>query len=150
MNNNTFDLKELEALLTGYWLTDLSNFSSYIYWNFKNINWAGFYLNTGNQLQLGPFCGRPACTEIAFDRGVCGASFTKGETLIVEDVHRFPGHIACDSASKSEMVIPLIYKEKKIGVFDLDSPIVARFLSADQEMAEAAIQLLLSKTKLPF
>lgn len=125
-------LPELKAHFTGHWLTDMANFSAFVYQHLPDLNWAGFYLDDGATLRLGPFVGRPACTEIAYSRGVCGAAFRQRASLLVDDVHEFPGHIACDSASRSEMVLPIIVASQAIGVFDLDSPRAARFSEEDR------------------
>jgi L-methionine (R)-S-oxide reductase len=130
----------LEHHLTGRWLTDLANFSAFVFHELPDLNWAGFYLDDGSKLVLGPFVGRPACTEIAYSRGVCGAAFTSGETVLVPDVHEFPGHIACDSASRSEMVVPM----SSLGVFDLDSPSLNRFSEKDRLLLEGWMQILLN------
>ena len=136
---------ELEALLIGHWLTDLANFAAFVFLEVPDLNWAGFYLVNNDRLVLGPFHGKPACTEIRLDRGVCGAAFSQNESLIVADVHEFPGHIACDAASKSELVIPLSVAGTRFGVLDLDSPTVGRFSLADREGLELWIQVLLQK-----
>lgn len=141
-------LPELEALLTGFWLTDLSNFSAFLFQEMPDLNWVGFYLNDGTKLRLGPFQGKPACTEIPFTKGVCGASFTQGQSLIVSDVHEFPGHIACDAASRSELVIPLFLEESCVGVLDIDSPRISRFSEADREGMEKAVAILMRKLSL--
>ena len=102
-------------------LANMGNLSSLLYFNLSNINWAGFYLYKNDELVLGPFNGKVACTRIAMGRGVCGTAAAENITQIVEDVHQFPGHIACDSASNSEIVIPLFKDEKLLGVLDIDS-----------------------------
>ena len=104
-----------------------------------DLNWAGFYfLNTPDELVVGPFQGKPACVRIAVGRGVCGAAVERGQSIIVEDVHAFPGHIACDAASRSELVVPLINDGSVFGVLDLDSPTVARFDADDQPASSAS------------
>ena len=109
-------------------ITNLANISAYIFDQVKDINWAGFYLFYGNDLYLGPFQGKPACTNIKMGKGVCGTSAKNRETIIVKDVHEFTGHIACDSDSESEIVIPIITKNGDLfGVLDIDSPIKNRF-----------------------
>lgn len=135
-------LKELDSLLTGFWLTDLANFTAHFYQNIPNINWIGFYLTDGERLRLGPFQGKVACTEIDFDRGVCGAAFSKDEVMNVPDVHKFAGHIACDSASRSELVIPFDVNGELCGVLDIDSPLEARFTDKDVELFTKAIEVL--------
>ena len=127
--------KEAEALFRDvpHPLANLANGAALLGMHLKDINWAGFYLAKGECLTLGPFWGRPACTEIPFSRGVCGAAAREGRTVVVEDVHRFPGHIACDSRSRSEIVIPLWKDGALFGVLDVDSPSLARFGKADEE-----------------
>ncbi len=131
--------KQLLSLTEGvpYPITNLANASALLYQTLPDLNWAGFYLYTDGQLVLGPFQGRTACTVIPMDKGVCGAAATKGETLVVPDVHAFPGHIACDSASRSEIVIPLYVGGSLYGVLDIDSPIPNRFAQEDKEGLEA-------------
>ncbi len=109
-------------------VTNLSNLSAYLYDNLDDINWAGFYLFDGEELYLGPFQGKPACTSIKMGSGVCGTSAKKRETLVVDDVHKFNGHITCDSVSESEIVVPIITKNGGLfGVLDIDSPMLKRF-----------------------
>ncbi|MFN3454831.1 MAG: GAF domain-containing protein [Pseudobdellovibrio sp.] len=123
--------KELSYNLDQHWITNLSQFSAVVYQHLPDINWAGFYLTHDEELVLGPFQGKPACMRIAFGRGVCGAAAIQKEIIKVDDVEKFPDHIACDSRSRSELVIPLIKNEKVIGVFDIDSPTLARFSQED-------------------
>jgi len=111
----------------------LANLSALIMAYVKDLNWAGFYLLKGKELVLGPFQGNPACTRIAEGKGVCGNAALEGKSVIVPDVHQFPGHIACDSASSSELVIPFFKSGKVFGVLDLDSPTPARFSGEDAE-----------------
>ena len=110
----------------------LSNLSALLMDTLPNLNWAGFYLLRGDTLVVGPFQGKPACVHIPAGKGVCGASLARDEALNVPDVHRFPGHIACDSASNSEIVIPLHCGGKPAGVLDIDSPLFSRFTDADE------------------
>lgn len=126
-------LVRLEGLLASEsdWLANLSNASALIYDNFDNINWAGFYLFKGNDLVLGPFQGKTACTRIKIGNGVCGTAARDKSIQVVKDVHNFPGHIACDSASNSEIVIPIIAGKKFAGVLDIDSPKLERFDETD-------------------
>lgn len=138
-------LSEIEALLTGFWLTDLANFSACVFHRMDRLNWAGFYLSDGKMLRLGPFVGKPACTEISFQRGVCGAAFLQKEILLVKDVHEFPGHIACDPISRSELVIPFEVNGKLIGVLDLDSPQIGRFQEQEAEILKKGLRLLALK-----
>lgn len=121
----------------------LSNAAALLWLSLPRINWAGFYLLRGNTLILGPFQGKPACTVIALDRGVCGAAARARRTQWVDDVRRFPGHIACDSASASEIVIPLILPDGRLlGVLDIDSPETGRFSEADQAGLESFARAL--------
>ena len=123
-------------------VANLSNLSSIINVYVDTINWAGFYLMEGEQLVLGPFQGKPACIRIPLGRGVCGTAAAEGRTVVVEDVHQFPGHIACDSASNSEIVIPISKHGKVIGVLDIDSPIKDRFGIQEQGALEEVVKIL--------
>lgn len=138
--------KQLDALLTeeSDRIANLSNASALLNQFLPNINWVGFYILQGEQLVLGPFQGLPACVRIPIGRGVCGTAVRKEETMVVKDVHDFPGHIACDAASQSEIVIPLKKEGEVIGVLDIDSPIVNRFSKEDQEGLELFVETLLS------
>ena len=118
-------------------IANAANAAAAIFQQVPRLNWAGFYFLRGGELVLGPFQGRPACVRIALDHGVCGAAATRRETLVVDDVHAFPGHIACDAASRSEIVVPLIQAGTLIGVLDVDSPELARFGQADRRGFEA-------------
>ena len=118
-------------------IANLANASALIYESLEDLNWAGFYLLEGETLVLGPFQGKPACIEIPLGRGVCGTAAQTGQTQLVPDVHLFPGHIACDSASNSEIVVPLRIDGKVVGVLDLDSPWPGRFTVEDQAGLEA-------------
>ena len=137
--------KQLDALLTGETdrIANLSNASALLNQFLPNINWVGFYLLQQNELVLGPFQGLPACVRIPIGRGVCGEAVSQKETLVVKDVHAFPGHIACDAASQSEIVIPLIQQDQVIGVLDIDSPIKDRFSVEDQAGLEHFVQTLM-------
>ncbi|MGR3765370.1 GAF domain-containing protein [Rossellomorea sp. NS-SX7] len=139
--------KQLKALLDGEpnEIANLSNASALLNQFLDRINWVGFYLyeEESNQLVLGPFQGLPACVRIPLGRGVCGTSASERKTLVVEDVHSFPGHIACDAASQSEIVIPLFKDGKLLGVLDIDSPEKARFDEEDQKYLEAFTEELL-------
>ncbi len=108
-------------------ISNLANGSALLYQTLDELNWAGFYFYRNGELQLGPFQGKTACTRIAMGKGVCGTAAQKDETVMVEDVHQFPGHIACDGASNSEIVIPLHKNGQLYGVLDIDSPVFARF-----------------------
>lgn len=125
-----------------YLTANLANLAALIYQTLPDINWAGFYLCEGGNLVLGPFQGKPACVEIAYGRGVCGTAAAEDRTLLVPDVHQFKGHIACDSASRSELVIPLHAKGRVIGVLDIDSPVPARFSEEDRAGLEALAAVL--------
>lgn len=139
------DHAELEALLCGYWLSDISNFAAYVADKMPDINWVGFYLDDGCQLRLSSFIGKPACLSIDYSRGVCGNAFTQKKTIIVDDVHQFPGHITCDERSRSEMVIPFFIENKLVGVLDIDSPSLSRFKIADKIALEKAVLILSRK-----
>lgn len=144
-------LAQTESLLHGErdWLANLAQFSALIYGAAPGLNWAGFYMARGEELVLGPFQGKVACVRIAFSRGVCGACARSQEVQIVEDVHAFPGHIACDSASRSELVLPVIVNGKLRAVFDLDSPLLARFDGEDARGVAAALAVLVAGTDWP-
>lgn len=118
-------------------VANAANLSALIFNQLDDINWAGFYFLEGDELVVGPFQGRPACVRIAMDRGVCGAAAATRRTQRVADVHAFEGHIACDPASRSEIVVPLIVHEQVIGVLDIDSPNADRFNADDQAGLEA-------------
>ncbi|MEG1629093.1 GAF domain-containing protein [Pseudomonas sp.] len=139
---------QLEALFADErdFIANAAQFSAFLYSQVEDLNWAGFYLNRNEELVLGPFQGQVACVRIPFGRGVCGAAAASREIQRVEDVHAFPGHIACDSASNSELVIPLIKEGRLIGVLDLDSPRLARFSAADQAGLERLAAIFLRLT----
>jgi len=123
-------------------VANMANAAALIWQYLPDLNWAGFYRNVGGELVVGPFLGKPACIRIAFGDGVCGAAAASLQTHLVEDVHAFPGHIACDAASRSELVVPIVHDGRLIGVLDLDSPTPARFDTADAAGCEALIALL--------
>lgn len=127
-------------------IANAAQFSAFLYNQVDDLNWAGFYLNRNEELVLGPFQGQVACVRIPFSKGVCGAAAATRQTQRVEDVHAFPGHIACDSASNSELVIPLVKDGRLIGVLDLDSPTVGRFSEADQVGLERLAAIFLALT----
>ena len=127
-------------------VANAANFSALLFQALPALNWVGFYLLRGDELVLGPFQGKVACVRIALGRGVCGTAAVRRETLLVPDVHEFPGHIACDSASRSELVLPLLQDGKLLGVLDLDSPELARFDAEDVAGLEAAVRLLLERS----
>ena len=141
---------ELNAQLAGLFagesdgLANAANMAALLYQALPDLNWAGFYFLRGDTLLLGPFQGKVACVRIALGRGVCGTAAEQRRTVVVPDVHEFPGHIACDAASRSEIVLPLIQDEKLLGVLDLDSPLPGRFDQADAEGLGEAVQLLLA------
>ena len=118
-------------------IANAANLSALVYHALPQLNWVGFYLFDGTELVVGPFQGLPACVRIPLDKGVCGAAASQRVTQRIEDVDAFPGHIACDSASRSELVVPLVHGDTLIGVFDLDSPVLARFDADDQAGLEA-------------
>lgn len=137
--------KQLVALLEDETnqIANLSNASALLNQFFDRVNWVGFYLSEGNELVLGPFQGLPACVRIPYGKGVCGTSASEKKTLRVEDVHQFPGHIACDAASQSEIVVPMIKNGEVIGVLDIDSPEKNRFDEIDQENLEEFVRELM-------
>ena len=137
-------ISELKALLSDSptWITSLSNASALLFERLENINWAGFYLVKDNQLVLGPFQGKVACTVIPVGKGVCGTAVKLDSTQLVDDVHSFKGHIACDSASKSEIVIPIHVDNKVWGVLDIDSPMLANFSDEDRIGLEEFVSVL--------
>lgn len=128
-------------------VANFANTAAFISAFFDNINWSGFYLLKENQLVLGPFCGMPATTRIDIGKGVCGTAFEKGETLVVDNVCEFPGHIACDIRSKSEVVIPLVKNGKKYGVLDIDSSVYSRFSKEDVEILVKVLEILYKYTE---
>jgi L-methionine (R)-S-oxide reductase len=132
-------LQQTRALLHGERdrIANAANLSALLYNALPQLNWAGFYFYDGHELVVGPFQGLPACVRIPLDKGVCGAAARSRQTQRVADVHAFPGHIACDSASRSELVVPLFRNDTLIGVLDLDSPVVDRFDVEDQVGLEA-------------
>ena len=136
--------EELRALTDGveHKIANLANASALLYERLEDLNWAGFYLMEGGRLVLGPFQGRPACIEIAVGKGVCGTAVKEGKTQLVPDVHLFPGHIACDSASNSEIVVPLRVGGEIVGVLDLDSPWPGRFTEEDRDGLEKAAKVI--------
>lgn len=138
-------IQQLRALLDGEpsVIANLANASALLGQFLENINWVGFYLLEDEELVLGPFQGLPACVRIPIGKGVCGTSAQLRETIRVEDVNLFPGHIACDAASQSEIVIPLIKGDRLVGVLDIDSPIKDRFDETDQLFLEKFVQQLI-------
>jgi GAF domain-containing protein len=135
--------KQLAALLAGESdrVANAANMAALIYHSLPDLSWAGFYFRQGGELVLGPFQGKPACVRIPLGNGVCGTAASRGATLLVPDVHHFPGHIACDATSRSELVVPLIEAGEVSGVLDLDSPLLARFDEIDQTGCEQLVAL---------
>ena len=147
MTETDYDLlcRQLSALTDGVTerVSNLANASSLLWYALEDINWAGFYLLRGDVLALGPFMGRPACVRIPLGSGVCGTAAARRETLVVPDVHAFPGHIACDAASRSEIVVPLLLSDGALyGVLDIDSPLPDRFSATDKAGLEAFARAL--------
>jgi L-methionine (R)-S-oxide reductase len=146
--------RELNAQLAGIFagetngLANAANMCAVLYHGLPQLNWVGFYFLQGEELVLGPFQGQVACVRIALGRGVCGTAAQRRETLLVPDVDAFPGHIACDAASRSEIVVPLIQDGRLLGVLDLDSPELARFDFEDRDGLNASCKLLLENSKL--
>jgi L-methionine (R)-S-oxide reductase len=132
-------LAQARALMAGEGdrIANAANLSALLYHGVPDLNWAGFYFFDGRELVVGPFQGLPACVRIPLDRGVCGAAARSGQTQRIADVHAFPGHIACDAASRSELVVPLLRADALVGVLDLDSPLPDRFDADDQAGIEA-------------
>src|SRR5690348_2204428 len=137
---------QLSELIQGErdFLANAANTVSLLFSTLPELNWVGFYFLKGDQLVLGPFQGKPACSRIALKNGVCGAAATRRETVIVPDVNQFPGHIACDTASKSEITVPLLNWGRLLGVLDVDSPVLNRFDEDDAEGLESVMALFLS------
>jgi GAF domain-containing protein len=145
---------EIRGLLETTWFTNLSNVSAALMQHLPDLNWVGFYLQAKPEvLQLGPFQGLPACLSIPFTKGVCGKAAREKKSVLVDDVHAFPGHIACDARSRSELVIPLILKsehgDRVLGVLDLDSPLTARFDEEDRRGLERIATCLVDSTQWP-
>lgn len=143
--------KQVRALLEGEknFLANAANFASFVYHELPEVNWAGFYFPNEGDLVLGPFGGKPACTRLAAGRGVCGRSFAMRSSVVVDDVDAFPDHIVCDTASRSELVVPLMNDEEIYGVFDIDSPVRARFSGADRAGVERLVRAFLDLTAIP-
>jgi GAF domain-containing protein len=129
-------------------ITNASNLCAFINLNFSDLNWVGFYFLSGEKLVLGPFQGKPACIRIAMGKGVCGTAAAKGETIVVDNVHEFEGHIACDAESNSEIVIPLKFEGRVFGVLDIDSPILNRFNEGDRAELESYAEELVNHSEI--
>jgi L-methionine (R)-S-oxide reductase len=142
---------QLRSLLEGErdFIANAANVSSLLYHSLPNLNWAGFYLLKEGELVLGPFQGKPACVRIAMGKGVCGTAAERRQTILVENVHEFPGHIACDSESNSEIVVPLIRDQQLIGVLDLDSPLFGRFDDEDANGLKNLVSLFMESMHTP-
>lgn len=142
-------LQQAAALVDGESdkIANAANLSALVYHALPDLNWVGFYFYDGKELVVGPFQGLPACVRIALGRGVCGTAAVTKQTQRIADVDAFPGHIPCDSASRSELVVPLYKGEQLIGVFDLDSPKLDRFNAVDQEHLEALAKIFLGAIK---
>ena len=142
--------QQLAALFSGErnGLANAANMCALLYQGLPGLNWAGFYFVRGGELVLGPFQGKVACGRIALGSGVCGTAAARRETIVVPDVNEFPGHIACDAASRSEIVVPLIKRGRLLGVLDIDSPDLARFDDEDRSGLNAAVALLLDSSDL--
>lgn len=141
----SYDLleRQVRELLAGErdFIANAANFAAFVYHALPEVNWAGFYLGKpSEELVLGPFCGQPACSRLPAGRGVCGAAATRGTTLVVDDVAAFGDHIACDVASRSEIVVPFSLNGEAAGVFDCDSPVLARFGNADRAGIERLVR----------
>jgi L-methionine (R)-S-oxide reductase len=136
---------QARALLSGESdrIANAANLSALVYHALPDLNWVGFYFFDGRELVVGPFQGQPACVRIPLDKGVCGAAASSRQTQRVADVDAFPGHIACDSASRSEVVVPLVHGDSLVGVFDIDSPRTSRFDEDDQRGMEALARVYL-------
>jgi L-methionine (R)-S-oxide reductase len=128
-------------------IANAANFSALVYDALDDLNWAGFYFFDGRELVVGPFQGKPACVRIALDKGVCGAAAATRKTQVVRDVHAFPGHITCDAASQSEIVVPLVLDGELIGVFDVDSPKIGRFDDDDRAGMEQLAKIYLESLR---
>ncbi len=137
--------RQLDALLAGESdpVANTANMAALIYHGLPDLNWAGFYFARGGELVLGPFQGKPACVRIPWGAGVCGTAAARATAIVVPDVERFPGHIACDAASRSELVVPLVVAGRVVGVLDLDSPVLARFDDDDRDGCARLVLILL-------
>ena len=136
--------EQLKCLIedVDYTITNYANASALLFQSLENINWAGFYFMRNGELVLGPFQGKTACTKIAVGKGVCGTAAAQDRIQRIADVHQFPGHIACDCASRSEIVLPIHKNGEVIGVLDIDSPIEGRFSEADEEGLQVFVEIL--------
>ena len=139
---------QLRSLLEGErdLIANAANLSALLFHSLPDINWAGLYFFKGTELVLGPFQGNPACVRIALGNGVCGTAAQQRQTILVDNVHDFPGHIACDSASNSEMVVPIMFGERLIGVLDIDSPSLSRFDDQDAQGLNDLVEIFVTAT----
>jgi L-methionine (R)-S-oxide reductase len=139
--------RQLQLLIAGEpdRIANAANMAALLYHGLPDLNWAGFYFTQGSELVLGPFQGQPACVRIAWGNGVCGTAAARATSMLVPDVHEFPGHIACDPVSRSELVVPLIESSKVAGVLDLDSPRLARFDDEDRAGCEHLVAVFLGR-----
>lgn len=144
--NYSLLLKQVDALIESEadYIANTANISSLIFNSVERVNWVGFYFFRDNELVLGPFSGQPACTRIPIGKGVCGSAYEQRTAMLVEDVHAFPGHIACDAASESEVVVPF-FTSQISGVFDIDSPEQARFGTEEKAFFESVVALLVKR-----
>jgi GAF domain-containing protein len=129
-------------------IANAANFSAMVYHSLPDLNWAGFYLLKDGELVLGPFQGQPACIRIKLGQGVCGTAAQQRQTIVVSNVHDFPGHIACDSASNSEIVVPLLKNEELLGVFDVDSPLIDRFDDEDARGLNKLVEIFMETCRI--
>ena len=143
-------LAQVRALLAGERdsTANAANLAALVFHSLPDLNWAGFYWLKGGELVLGPFQGKPACVRIALGKGVCGTAAREARSIVVPDVNAFPGHIACDTASRSEVVVPVLHRQRAIGVLDLDSPRPARFTDEDARGLEAVVRAFVDATEL--
>lgn len=141
---------QLRGLLEGEpdMIANAANASALMFQTMPDLNWAGFYFLKGGELVLGPFQGKPACVRIPVGRGVCGTAVKEEASILVQDVHAFPGHIACDAASRSELVVPIRYRDQIVGVIDLDSPLPSRFDRDDQAGIERLAEIFVAASDL--
>jgi L-methionine (R)-S-oxide reductase len=141
---------KLRALLEGErdFIANAANFAALLFHSLPDLNWVGFYFNHDGELVLGPFQGQPACVRIPIGKGVCGTAAHQRETIIVPDVHQFPGHIACDSASNAEIVVPLVDGNRLVAVLDLDSPMIGRFDDEDAQGLNELVEIFKNSTEL--
>src|SRR6266508_667942 len=143
-------VSQLHSLLEGErdLIANAANFSALLYYSLPDLNWAGFYFHKNGELVLGPFQGKPACVRIPFGKGVCGTAAQRRQTILVDNVHDFPGHIACDSASNSEIVVLLMHSSKFVSWLDLDSPVLARFADADARGLNRLAEIFLAASEI--